>query len=56
MSMEVKRGLRNNILLPILTYGSETWIWNRAQQSRVHGVEIIYLIGACGMIRWEGEN
>ena len=25
VSMEVKRGLRNSILLPTLTYGSETW-------------------------------
>ena len=33
VSMEVKRGLRNSILLPTLTYGSETWTWNRAQQS-----------------------
>ncbi len=30
VSMEVKRGLRNDILLPTLTYGSETWTWNRA--------------------------
>ncbi len=39
VSMEVKRGLRNNILLPTLTYGLETWTWNRAQQSRVCAVE-----------------
>ncbi len=36
VSMEVKRGLRNSILLPTLTYGSETWMWIRVQQSRVH--------------------
>ena len=35
VSMEVKRGLRNSILLPTLTCGSETWRWNRVQQSRV---------------------
>ncbi len=28
MSMDVKRGLRNSILLPTLTYGSENWTWN----------------------------
>ena len=33
--VEVKRGLRNSILLPTLRYGSETGTWNRAQQSRV---------------------
>ena len=38
VSMEVKRGLRNSILLPTLTYESETWTWNRAQQSRVCAV------------------
>ena len=32
VSMEVKRGLRNSIVLPTLMYGSETWIHNRAQQ------------------------
>ncbi len=34
VSMEVKKGLRNSIFLPTLTYGSETWMWNRSQQSR----------------------
>ncbi len=52
--MEVKRCLWNSIRLPTLTYGSETW--NRAQQSRVHVVEMSYLRGARGMIRWEGES
>ena len=56
MFKEVKKDLRNSILLPTLTYESETWTWNRAQQSRVHAVEITYLIGACGMTRWEGES
>ncbi len=49
--MEVKRGLRNSILLMTLTYGSEMWTWNRAQQSRVCAVEISYLRGAGGMVR-----
>ncbi len=56
VSMEVKRALRNNILLPTLTYGSETWTMNRAQQSRVCAVEMSYLRGACGVTRWEGES
>ncbi len=38
VSMEVKRGLRSSILLPTLTYESETWTWNREQQSSVHAV------------------
>ncbi len=28
VSVEVKRGLKNSILLPTLTYGSETQTWN----------------------------
>ncbi len=54
--MDVKRGLRNSILLPTLTYGSENWTWNGAQQSRVHAVEMSYLRGACGVSRYDGLN
>ncbi len=53
VSMEVKRGLRNSILLPTLMYGSETWTWNREQKSRVCAVEMRYLRGACEVTRWE---
>ena len=56
MSMEVKRGLRNCIILPTLTYGSESWTWNRAQQSRVCVVKMSYLRAACGVTRWEGDS
>ncbi len=56
VSMEVKRGLRNSIFLPTLMYGSETWMWNRAQQSRVCVVEMSNLKGVCGVTRWEGES
>ncbi len=55
VSMDVKKGLRNSILLPTLTYGSENWTWNGAQQSRVCTVEMSYLRGACGM-RWDELN
>ena len=55
VSMEVKRSLRNSIL-PTLTYGSETWTWNRAQQSTVCAVEMSYLRGVCGVTRWDGES
>ncbi len=43
--MKVKRLLRNSILLLTLMYGSEMWTWNRAQQSRVHAVEMSFLRG-----------
>ncbi len=54
VSMDVKRGLRNSILLPTVTYGSENWTWNGAQQSRVCAVEMSYLREACGVSRWDG--
>ncbi len=50
------RGLRNSILLQTLTYESEDWTWNGAQQSRVCAVEISHLRGACGVSRWDGLN
>ncbi len=56
VSMDVKRGLRNSILLPTITYGSENWTWNGAQQSSVRAVEMSYLRGACGVRRWDGLN
>ncbi len=56
VSMEVKRGLRNSILMSTLIYGSETWTWNRAHQSRVCVVEMSYLRGACAVTRWFGES
>ncbi len=39
VSMDMKRGLRNSVLLPTLTYGSENWTWNRAQQSGERAVD-----------------
>ncbi len=56
VSMDVKRGLRNSILLPTLTCGSKNWTWNGAQQSKLHAVEMSYLRGVCGMSRWDGLN
>ncbi len=56
VNMEVKQGLRNSILLPTLTYGSENWTWNAAQQSCIQAVEMSYMQGACGVSRWAGES
>ncbi len=56
VSMDMKRGLRNSILLPTVTYGSENWTWNGAQQSRVYAVEMGYMRGVCGVSRWDGVS
>ncbi len=48
--MDRKRDLRNSILLPTLTYGSENWTWSVAQ----HVGEMSYLRGVCRVSRWDG--
>ncbi len=47
VSMEVKRDLRNTIIVPTLTYASETWARNESHRSRVQAVERSYLRSAC---------
>ncbi len=50
VSMEVKRDLRNTIIVPTLTFASEILVWNESQRSRVQAVEMSYLRSACGVI------
>ncbi len=33
VSMEIKRDLRNTVIVPTLTYASETWAWNESAGS-----------------------
>ncbi len=56
VSMEVKRDLRNTVIVPTLTYASETWAWNESQRSRVQAAEISYLRSACGVSRMNGMS
>ena len=49
MSMEVKRYLRNSIVVPMLAYGSEVWKWNGAEQSKIRAVEMMYLRAVIGV-------
>ncbi len=56
VSMEGKRDLRNTIIVPTLTYPSETWAWNEIQRSRVQAVEMSYLRSACGVSRMDGMS
>ncbi len=44
--MAVKKGIRNSVALLTLSYVSETWIWNAAQQSEITAVEMSYMRGA----------
>ncbi len=52
--MNMKKGVRNSILLPAPTYRSENWTGNGAQQPRVRAVDLNYLRGACGVSRLDG--
>ncbi len=54
VSMEVKRELRNTVIIPTLTYA--TWAWNESQRSRVQAVEMSYLRSACGVSRMDGMS
>ncbi len=36
VSMVEKRDLRNTVILPTLTYASETWAWNKSQAYGKH--------------------
>ncbi len=56
VSMEVKRDLRNTVIVPTLTYASETSAWNESQRSRVQAVEMSYLRSACGVSRTDGMS
>ncbi len=56
VSMGVKRDLRNTVIIPTLTYASETWAWNESQRSRVQAVEMSYLRSTCGVSRVDGMS
>ncbi len=56
VSMEIKRDLRNTVIVPTLTYASKTWAWNESQRSGVQAVEMSYLRSACGVSRMDGMS
>ncbi len=56
VGLEVKKGLCDGIIVPSITYASETWVWNKRQRSKIQAVEMSYLRGACGVQRMYGES
>ena len=56
VNMEIKEALHDSIIVPTLTYASETWVWNEGQRSRIQAVEMSYLRGACSLSRMDGES
>ena len=55
VSMEVKRSLHGSVLIPSMTYGSETWAMLERQKSRLRGVETSYMRSACG-VTWRDRR
>lgn len=40
----------------MLSYASETWMWNEAQQSQISTVEMSCVWGAGDVLGWDGET
>ena len=53
VNIEIKKALHDSIIVPSLTYASETWMWNEGQRSRIQAVEMSYLRGACSLSRMD---
>ncbi len=56
VNMEIKKALRDCIMVPTLPYTSDTWRSNEGQRSRIKAVEMSYLRGTCGLNRMDGEG
>ncbi len=56
VSVEVKQGACDGIIVPTITYASETWMWNERQRSRIQVAEMSCLRSACGVQRMDGES
>ncbi len=54
--MEVQRDLRNTIIVPTLTYASETRAWNGCWRCRVQAVEMSYMRSACDVSRMDRKS
>ena len=51
MGLEVKRIIYENVLLPIMMYGAETWSITRRQESRIQATEMRILRAIIGKTR-----
>ncbi len=52
VSREVKKALRDSIIVPTVAHASETWVWNQSQRSKIQAVEMSYLRGGCEQNGW----
>lgn len=56
VSQEVKKSLRNSVLLPTLSYGSETWTASDEDLFKLRAVEMSFFRMAAGMNRLDGPS
>ena len=51
LQLECARVLHESLLVPVLTYGSETMIWREKERSRIKAVQMDNLRGLLGIRR-----
>ncbi len=56
VNMAIRKALRDTIILPALTYASETWTWNEARRCRIQVIEMSDLRRACGLYSMDSES
>ncbi|KAJ0179372.1 hypothetical protein K1T71_005084 [Dendrolimus kikuchii] len=49
LSQKAQLAVHNAVLVPTLTYGSESWVWKKEHESRVNAVEMQALRKICGV-------
>ena len=49
VSKRAQLAIHNAVLVPTLTYGSESWVWKSAHESRINAVEMRALRKICGV-------
>ncbi len=55
-SIEIKKAVCGNIIVPTPMYAREIWTWNDPQRSWIQAVKRSYLRGGCSLIRGDGEK
>ncbi len=55
VNKEVKKALRDSMIVMTVTYASETWTGNKCQRYEIQ-VEMSYLKSGCGVNRMGGES
>ncbi len=56
VSKEIKKELRNSIIIPTVTYEIETWKWNKCKRSTIQVFKMNYLRSGCGVNKMGGES